>query len=70
MAHEKYEPATNEFLGLLNNQIGRVTRKFIEGYHIAVANSIAHARVLFQRKCPYETYRILHKIQLSNWKKV
>ncbi|KAF8866828.1 hypothetical protein BDZ45DRAFT_734852 [Acephala macrosclerotiorum] len=39
---EKFEDTKNEFLGLLDNQIGRVTRKFMEqGYHIAVANSIA-----------------------------
>jgi hypothetical protein len=38
----RFEPAVNEFLGLLDNQIGRVTRKFMEqGYHIAVANSVA-----------------------------
>ena len=34
--------AVNEFLGLLDNQIGRVTRKFMEqGYHIAISNSVA-----------------------------
>jgi hypothetical protein len=39
---EKFEPTVKEFLGLLDNQIGRVTRKFMEqGYHIAVANSVA-----------------------------
>jgi hypothetical protein len=39
---EKFKPAVNEFLGLLDNQIGRVTRKFMEqGYHIAVANSVS-----------------------------
>lgn len=39
---EKFEDTKNEFLGLLDNQIGRVTRKFMEqGYHIAVANSVA-----------------------------
>jgi hypothetical protein len=38
----RFEPTMNEFLGLLDNQIGRVTRKFMEqGYHIAVANSVA-----------------------------
>ena len=38
----RFEPAVNDFLGLLDNQIGRVTRKFMEqGYHIAVANSVA-----------------------------
>jgi hypothetical protein len=38
----KFELAVKEFLGLLDNQIGRVTRKFMEqGYHIAVANSVA-----------------------------
>jgi hypothetical protein len=39
---EKFEPTVKEFLGLLDNQIGRVTRKFMEqGYYIAVANSVA-----------------------------
>lgn len=39
---EQFEPATKEFLGLLDNQIGRVTRKFMEqGYHIAVSNIVA-----------------------------
>ena len=39
---ERFEPAVAEFLGLLDNHIGRVTRKFMEqGYYIAVANSIA-----------------------------
>jgi hypothetical protein len=38
----RFESAMTEFLGLLDNQIGRVTRKFMEqGYHIAVANSVA-----------------------------
>ena len=38
----RFEAAVNEFLGLLDSQIGRVTRKFMEqGYHIAVANSVA-----------------------------
>lgn len=38
----RFEPAVQDFLGLLDNQIGRVTRKFMEqGYHIAVANSVA-----------------------------
>ena len=38
----RFEPVMTEFLGLLDNQIGRVTRKFMEqGYHIAVANSVA-----------------------------
>ena len=38
----RFELAVSEFLGLLDNQIGRVTRKFMEqGYHIAVANSVA-----------------------------
>ena len=37
-----FEPVVREFLGLLDNQIGRVSRKFMEqGYHIAVANSVA-----------------------------
>jgi hypothetical protein len=39
---QKFDPAVKEFLGLLDTQIGRVTRKFMEqGYHIAVANSVA-----------------------------
>jgi hypothetical protein len=39
---EKFDPTVNEFLGLLDNQIGRVTRKFMEqGYHISVANCVA-----------------------------
>ncbi len=39
---EKFFPTVNEFLGLLDNQIGRVTRKFMEqGYYIAVANCVA-----------------------------
>jgi hypothetical protein len=39
---QKFDPSVKEFLGLLDTQIGRVTRKFMEqGYHIAVANSVA-----------------------------
>ncbi|KUJ09305.1 uncharacterized protein LY89DRAFT_690348 [Mollisia scopiformis] len=39
---EKFKETKKEFLGLLDNQIGRVTRKFMEqGYHIAIANSVA-----------------------------
>jgi hypothetical protein len=39
---ERFEPTVKEFLSLLDNQIGRVTRKFMEqGYHIAVANCVA-----------------------------
>jgi len=39
---ERYQPTVDEFLSLLDNQIGRVTRKFMEqGYHIAVANCVA-----------------------------
>ncbi|KAG4428020.1 hypothetical protein IFR05_016498, partial [Cadophora sp. M221] len=39
---EKFDLTVKEFLDLLDNQIGRVTRKFMEqGYHIAVANSVA-----------------------------
>ncbi|TVY25709.1 EST/SMG-like protein [Lachnellula hyalina] len=38
----KFESTVKDFLGLLDNQIGRVTRKFMEqGYHIAVANNVA-----------------------------
>ena len=45
----KFEPAVDEFIGLLDNQIGRVTRKFMEqGYHqIAVANSVAQLGFAF-----------------------
>jgi hypothetical protein len=39
---QRFRPTVQEFLGLLDNQIGRVTRKFMEqGYHIAIANSVA-----------------------------
>ncbi|KAH7312114.1 hypothetical protein BKA65DRAFT_574916 [Rhexocercosporidium sp. MPI-PUGE-AT-0058] len=39
---EKFDFTVKEFLDLLDNQIGRVTRKFREqGYYIAVANSVA-----------------------------
>jgi hypothetical protein len=39
---EKFEPAVQDFLALLDNQIGRVTRKFMEqGYYIAVSNIVA-----------------------------
>lgn len=39
---EKFRPAVEEFLGLLDNQIGRVTRKFMEqGSHIAISNCVA-----------------------------
>jgi hypothetical protein len=39
---EKFKPTMQEFLDLLDNQIGRVTRKFMEqGYHIAIANHVA-----------------------------
>ncbi|KAH8749310.1 hypothetical protein F5882DRAFT_488746, partial [Hyaloscypha sp. PMI_1271] len=39
---EKFEPTVKELLSLLDNQIGRVTRKFMEqGCHIAVANCVA-----------------------------
>ncbi|CZS92380.1 uncharacterized protein RAG0_02797 [Rhynchosporium agropyri] len=39
---KQFDATVNEFLGLLDNQIGRVTRKFMEqGYHIAVANCAA-----------------------------
>jgi hypothetical protein len=38
----KFDPAVDEFLSLLDNQIGRVTRKFMEqGTHIAISNSVA-----------------------------
>jgi hypothetical protein len=37
-----FDPAISEFLGLLDHQIGRVTRKFMEqGYHIAISNMVA-----------------------------
>jgi hypothetical protein len=39
---ERLEPTVKDFLDLLDNQIGRVTRKFMEqGYHIAIANHVA-----------------------------
>ncbi|ESZ94548.1 hypothetical protein SBOR_5038 [Sclerotinia borealis F-4128] len=39
---ERFEPAVKEFLGLLDTQIGRVTKKFMEqGCHIAVSNNVA-----------------------------
>jgi hypothetical protein len=39
---EKFDPTGKEFLSLLDNQIGRVTRKFMgQRYHIAVANCVA-----------------------------
>jgi hypothetical protein len=39
---ESYPKAVNEFFGLLDNHIGRVTRKFMEqGYYMAIANSVA-----------------------------
>lgn len=39
---DKFDSTVHEFLGLLDNQIGRVTRKFMEqGYHIAIANIVA-----------------------------
>ncbi|ESZ90809.1 hypothetical protein SBOR_8814 [Sclerotinia borealis F-4128] len=39
---ERFEPAVKEFLGLLDTQIGRVTKKFIEqGCYIAVSNNVA-----------------------------
>lgn len=39
---EKFQPTVDEFLGLLDTQIERVTRKFTEqGYYIAVANIVA-----------------------------
>ncbi|TGO07446.1 hypothetical protein BTUL_0275g00080 [Botrytis tulipae] len=41
-AIERFEPAVQEFLALLDNQIGRVTRKFQEqGWHIAISNNVA-----------------------------
>jgi len=39
---ERYEPAVQEFLALLDGQIGRVTRKFMEqGQYISVTNCVA-----------------------------
>lgn len=39
---QRFESTVNDFHSLLDNQIGRVTRKFMEqGYHIAVANCVA-----------------------------
>ena len=42
MGIERFNPAFEEFISLLDNQIGRVTRKFMEqGCHIAIANAVA-----------------------------
>lgn len=39
---EQFEPAVQEFLGLLDTQIGRITRKFMEqGSYIAISNIVA-----------------------------
>ncbi|KAJ8069093.1 hypothetical protein OCU04_002766 [Sclerotinia nivalis] len=39
---ERFEPAVQEFLALLDSQIGRVTKKFMEqGCHIAISNNVA-----------------------------
>ncbi len=39
---DKFEATKKDFLGLLDNQIGRVTRKFMEqGYYIAISNFVA-----------------------------
>ena len=39
---EKFEPAVQDFLDLLDNQIGRITRKWMEqGSHIAISNSVS-----------------------------
>lgn len=39
---ERFEPAVQEFLALLDSHIGRVTKKFMEqGCHIAVSNNVA-----------------------------
>ncbi|KAL3418918.1 telomerase-binding protein EST1A protein [Phlyctema vagabunda] len=39
---DRFEPAVAEFLGLLDTQIGRVTRKFMDqGCHIAVSNIVS-----------------------------
>ncbi|KAH8645922.1 hypothetical protein BGZ60DRAFT_392345 [Tricladium varicosporioides] len=39
---QKFDYTVDEFLSLLNTQIGRVTRKFMEqGYYISVANHVA-----------------------------
>ncbi|KAK6594612.1 telomerase-binding protein EST1A protein [Botrytis cinerea] len=41
-AIERFEPAVQEFLALLDSQIGRVTKKFMEqGCHIAISNNVA-----------------------------
>ncbi|QSZ37290.1 hypothetical protein DSL72_009384 [Monilinia vaccinii-corymbosi] len=38
---ERFEPAAQEFLALLDNQIGRVTKMFMEqGCHIAISNNV------------------------------
>lgn len=41
-AIERYQPAVQEFLALLDSHIGRVTKKFMEqGCHIAISNYVA-----------------------------
>lgn len=38
----KVEPAIDHFISLLDNQIGRVTKKFMEqGYYISISNNVA-----------------------------
>jgi hypothetical protein len=39
---DRFDTAANEFLGLLDSQIGRVTKKFLEqGYQISISNTVA-----------------------------
>jgi len=39
---DRFDTAVNEFLGLLDSQIGRVTKKFLEqGYQISISNAVA-----------------------------
>lgn len=39
---DKFEPTVNEFLRLLDTQLSRATRKFMEqGYHITIANNVS-----------------------------
>jgi hypothetical protein len=39
---DRFNTAANEFLGLLDSQIGRVTKKFLEqGYQISISNTVA-----------------------------
>ncbi|KAI9046980.1 hypothetical protein LZ554_009055 [Drepanopeziza brunnea f. sp. 'monogermtubi'] len=57
---EKFRPTVDEFLGLLDNQIGRVTRKFMEqGYCIAVANIAAMLGFASSEKNPNPLFQAI-----------